>query len=510
MKFSIIVPCFNSEKNLKACMDSIFNQSYDNFEVIIINDGSTDNTKAIIEEYQKNHSNIRYYEQENKGIAYTRNLAMHLVSGEYFIFVDSDDTINQDLLLELAKNLEVEKLDILRYQALIYKHDLIRFKLVSKAFPTCTGVEALKSFIEQKIGYGTLWMYCYNRDYVWNNNFQFEEGKNYEDFYNVYMVACADRIKSIDYIGYNYIINNYGITSKKEDDSAELKRANDVISMWDLVIGKLKELLKEDPKSFEIIALSFLDYLEIGKKNLNDNAKNNYERIMEIRRSMLNSSINDLYSVKTQSLKKNIIILGPGRSGKTSLANLICKKMGYNIVKVDDLVCAFERVYPSTNISHSIDRQIASKAFYPFLQELLIEYNRSHNVKNNLNYVIEGTYIDLESLVSHPKLDNFIVLGLHYSSLTEEEIFDNIRKYELPQDWTYHLTDEQVRAKVKKLKKENDEYKQLFDLYGIVNYDTSDNRNAVFNEIMSDKITDSNLKREGDVANEFKFKPNRN
>ena len=96
--FSIIIPCYNAEKYLKRCLNSILNQNYKYFEIIIINDGSTDNSLEIIKEYSEKFQNIKYINQRNQGVAIARNVGINLVQGEKFVFIDADDYISSNYL----------------------------------------------------------------------------------------------------------------------------------------------------------------------------------------------------------------------------------------------------------------------------------------------------------------------------------------------------------------------------------------------------------------------------
>ncbi len=96
---SIIIPVYNCENYLKRCLDSVFAQEYDNFEVICIDDGSTDGSKAIIDNYD-----LRYYYQENSGQAVARNKGIELANGEWICFVDSDDSIEPNYLSKMYKS----------------------------------------------------------------------------------------------------------------------------------------------------------------------------------------------------------------------------------------------------------------------------------------------------------------------------------------------------------------------------------------------------------------------
>lgn len=100
-KVSIIVPVYNTSLYLRKCLDSLVNQTYDKIEIIIINDGSTDNSDEIINEYVKKYSNIVYYNKENEGVSLTRNLGLKVSKGEYVMFVDSDDYISEKIVESL-------------------------------------------------------------------------------------------------------------------------------------------------------------------------------------------------------------------------------------------------------------------------------------------------------------------------------------------------------------------------------------------------------------------------
>lgn len=93
MKYSVIIPVYNSEKYLDKCLDSILNQGYEDFEIIVVNDGSTDSSDSIIKNYLEKDSRIKYFCKENEGVSAARNFGMKMASGEYILFVDSDDEL---------------------------------------------------------------------------------------------------------------------------------------------------------------------------------------------------------------------------------------------------------------------------------------------------------------------------------------------------------------------------------------------------------------------------------
>ena len=93
---SIIVPIYNVENYLRQCLDSIMNQTYRNFECLLINDGSSDNSEDICREYVSKDSRFRYFEKENGGVSSARNLGIECSGGAYITFIDADDWVDSD------------------------------------------------------------------------------------------------------------------------------------------------------------------------------------------------------------------------------------------------------------------------------------------------------------------------------------------------------------------------------------------------------------------------------
>ena len=109
-KFSVIIPVYNVEKYIKKCLDSVFNQSFKDYEVIVVNDGTEDRSMDIVEKYDVNIIN-----QKNSGLSSARNAGVKKSKGEYIIFLDSDDYWEEDLLKEIALSTKNNP-DIVRFQ----------------------------------------------------------------------------------------------------------------------------------------------------------------------------------------------------------------------------------------------------------------------------------------------------------------------------------------------------------------------------------------------------------
>ena len=115
-KVSVIIPVYNTEKYLKECLDSIVNQSFEDIEIICINDGSTDNSLEILREYEEFDKRISVVCQENEGLSITRNNGIKLAKGEYVYFIDSDDYLELTALEELYTISKEKNLDILIFK----------------------------------------------------------------------------------------------------------------------------------------------------------------------------------------------------------------------------------------------------------------------------------------------------------------------------------------------------------------------------------------------------------
>lgn len=134
MKISVIIPVYNAEDFLKRCLDSVINQTYTDWEVIAIDDGSKDNSYKILSEYASKDSRFRVATQENQGPGYTRNKAISTVNGDYIVFLDADDYIDKNYFKELAACIEMNNSDVIFIDVLQEKPngELIKVERMSK------------------------------------------------------------------------------------------------------------------------------------------------------------------------------------------------------------------------------------------------------------------------------------------------------------------------------------------------------------------------------------------
>ena len=219
-KFSIIVPVYNTEKYLKRCLDSIKSQSFKDYEVIIVNDGSTDKSSSIISKYP-----YKVINQKNLGLSMARNNGVKDASGEYLIFLDSDDYIEKDLLKKINKSLSNSP-DLVRFQIKEVFDDNDDIIYEENSFENKTGVEAFKLITEYHF-VENAWAYAIKREFYLKEKFSFKKGTYHEDFGLIPLVIIKSKIvNSINYVGYCYyqrdgsIMNSsdYSKTKKKVKD----------------------------------------------------------------------------------------------------------------------------------------------------------------------------------------------------------------------------------------------------------------------------------------------------
>lgn len=208
-KYSIIIPIYNVEKYLKRTLDSVFNQTEQNFEVIVVNDGSTDKSIEIAKKYK-----VKIIDTKHVSVSEARNIGVKHAKGDYLIFLDSDDYWDKDLLKEISKSLGNNP-DLIRFQVRTVTDKDERKDYSEQIFKELTGEEAF-NIISKYHFVESVWCYAIKREYYLKENFKFKKGTIHEDFgLTPLIIIKAQIVNSIAYIGYNYyrrsgsIMNTY-------------------------------------------------------------------------------------------------------------------------------------------------------------------------------------------------------------------------------------------------------------------------------------------------------------
>lgn len=276
-KFSIVIPVYNVEKYLKKCLDSVFNQTYKDYEVIVVNDGTKDNSMDIVKNY-----NVKVITQKNQGLSAARNHGVKKATGEYLIFLDSDDYWEKDLLKELAKSLKNNP-DLIRFQINEVYEDGKVIPYQEERFTALSGPAAFEKIVKYHF-VENAWCYAINRQYYLQNKFEFKVGTIHEDFgLTPLIIMKAKRVNSINCLGYNYLQRQGSIMSNKNYEKTK-KKVDDMYLHYNYLIKEANKLECDTTtfKSFvanslilKITELNNKDYRQYLKKLREDKVFDN-------------------------------------------------------------------------------------------------------------------------------------------------------------------------------------------------------------------------------------------
>lgn len=261
--FSIIVPVYNVEKYLKKCLDSIKNQTYNNFEVIIVNDGSKDNSQIIIDEYVNSDNRFKSFIKKNGGLSSARNYGLKYVTGDYIIFLDSDDYLDINLLEQLSK--------------IDSSYDMVKFKtrlvdendnIVKEEKTLCDSKEIHLQELFEIEYLEPAWAYMYKTSFFIKNNFKFEKNRLHEDFGLIpYCLIKANKVYYLNYYGHYYLQRKSGIMNSSNIE----KRIEDILFQFDNLINKIegidKDIIKIFKHTLSTRVIYFMKIVPIKKQN---------------------------------------------------------------------------------------------------------------------------------------------------------------------------------------------------------------------------------------------------
>lgn len=260
-KFSIIIPVYNVEKYLKKCLDSVFNQTYKDYEVIVVNDGTKDNSMDIVKDY-----NVKVINQKNQGLSAARNAGVKVATGDYLIFLDSDDYWEKNLLKELSKFLKNNP-DLVRFQINEVYEDGRVIPYQEESFTNLSGPDAFKKIVKYHF-VENAWCYAISKKYYLENKFEFKTGTIHEDFGLIPLIIMkAKRVNSINYLGYNYLQRQGSIMSNKNYEKTK-KKVADMYLHYNYLIEEINKLDVDTTTFKSFIANSLI--LKITELNHKD------------------------------------------------------------------------------------------------------------------------------------------------------------------------------------------------------------------------------------------------
>lgn len=221
---SIIVPIYNAERYLNRCIKSLINQTKENIEFILVNDGSTDSSEEIIKSYKDKR--IKYFKNKNQGIGKTRNFGMQKATGKYIMFLDSDDYLSTNACDELFSKAEKDNLDlVINNFYRVEEETEKKVEVIIPEFKNTTLKDNKRLLLEVNLA---PWNKLYKRELLKKNKIQFVEDLKYEDA--PFVVEAMDKAKKIGYIK-KFL--NYYVIHKNSETTVRDEKIFDIIEIVD-------------------------------------------------------------------------------------------------------------------------------------------------------------------------------------------------------------------------------------------------------------------------------------
>lgn len=284
---SVIVPVYNVEKYLKKCIESIRNQTYSNIEIILINDGSTDNCGLICDEYSKIDDRIKVFHKENTGQASARNLGIRKANGEFLCFIDSDDYIDNEMIDELYKACIKNNVDISWCDKILeIENNKKSIACICDKECKMTKVEALRKVLLHDTS---------TCDKLYRKNI-FEEVTFPEDRFFEDIIAIYKIIEKSDYVfhvgkPYYHYYQHSDSTVHKEFHINKMDYAYNAKEFYNHICNNYKELREEANAYYILVLTSVIGDLYKYRKNF----KKQYEELLDEYKIALNGNLRNQY-----------------------------------------------------------------------------------------------------------------------------------------------------------------------------------------------------------------------
>lgn len=215
-KISVIIPVYNVEKYLRECLDSVVSQTFRELEILCINDGSTDGSSAILEEYARKDSRVQVIQQENQGQAAARNRGLAEARGEYVFFLDSDDLWDLTLCENVLRKAENTGADLIQFQFQSFGETSFPFRPEPVEYRTLVTPEE-KVTMDHMIP--CVWAYAYRRSFLNEHSLTFPEQFDFEDVPFIWLCRFwANRIELLTSKFYRYRLGTGYSTSRKSEE----------------------------------------------------------------------------------------------------------------------------------------------------------------------------------------------------------------------------------------------------------------------------------------------------
>lgn len=299
---SIIITAYNAEKTIERCINSILENEYNDYEIIVINDGSSDKTEKIIELFASDK--IKYFSKKNTGVADSRNFGIEKAKGEYITFIDSDDYVSNNYFKNLDKYLK-QGIDIIKRKAIIINEkNNEKTKIEGPVFGEITGEQAFNELCFKDIYLDTLWSYIIKKNLFTENNLYFEPNKYHEDFglLPLLILKAKSVISTNDYV--YYYVQTDGSIMRDSDDAKTIKKSKDVLYHYDNIIEQTEKYdISRETK--ENVRIYCTNAILLKVKELKGKAQNDFIKELKKRKIYKNIKIRNL----KQLIKKILLFV---------------------------------------------------------------------------------------------------------------------------------------------------------------------------------------------------------
>lgn len=295
-KISIVIPCYNVEKYLHQCLDSVVNQTLRDLEIICVNDGSKDSTLSIIQEYAAKDDRIRIIDKPNGGYGESMNRGFDLATGEYIGIIESDDYAELDMFEKLYSCAKAHDLDVVKSGFFFYfskpterniPNPIASWVTTQRTFCPVTDFKSKMEMVEFFNIKPTIWSAIYRKDFIRSNDIRFNEtpGASFQDTsFNFKVWTCAKRVRLMKECFLHYrqdneasSINNPGKVYCICDEYAEIERFLDTKPCEQAIVEPIMVRIKFDSYSWnykrlaEPLQAEFIKYFQSDfKKHLVD------------------------------------------------------------------------------------------------------------------------------------------------------------------------------------------------------------------------------------------------
>lgn len=308
MFFSVVIPVYNVEKYLNQCVDSILKQTFKDFELILIDDGSSDKCGQICDEYAESDKHVKVIHKENGGLSDARNYGTRIASGQYIIFIDSDDYIASNQFLKKLYEAAEDEPDIILYKYKKYYEDKKKFSEAGFHYPEISVKDktdkVLTELVKTNSFYCAAWMKSIKRSLLQLNAIEFQKGILSEDqewYYHV--VLCAKSYVAIDeaFIIYRQRAGSITSTTGSKNIADNIR----LLQYWE---SNLMNARVSEEKRYALLSSlgKLYSNLLVAFSILEPESKKKYMEPMEKLAGLLEYSLN----IRTQKMRRLYHVFG--------------------------------------------------------------------------------------------------------------------------------------------------------------------------------------------------------